>query len=264
MEEIRVVISGACGKMGKAIIKGIMKAEGFKIVGAVDICDIGRDLGDLVGSRPIGIKVTGSLQELLPGLEKPLVVIDFTHRDAARVNIPQALNHGASVVMGTTGLSQDDIRTFARLAEENGVGIMIAPNFSLGAVLMMKAAREISRYLNQAEIIEYHNDMKVDSPSGTAISTALGMKDNISKSNRDEKPARGADYGGIRIHSVRLNSLIAHQEVLFSGYGELLTIRHDSFSRESFLPGIIMAARMVGSWQGLKYGLDSIMEEDSR
>jgi len=261
---INTVIVGACGKMGKEVIRGFSQCNDIKIVGAVDVSGIGCDIGDLIQARPVGIQVSGDLGELLDRLERPVVVVDFTNKDAARKNVPIALNKGASVVLGTTGLSQADLEAFDGLARKSGVGMLIAPNFSFGAVLMMKMAREISRYLNQAEIIEYHNEKKLDSPSGTAIATARGMKENIvangSVNGVKEDGSRGADYNGIRIHSVRLKSLVAHQEVLFSGCGELLTIRHDSFSRESFIPGILMAVRKVYGWQGLKIGLESIMD----
>jgi len=264
MEKIRVVVTGACGKMGKEVIAGVRSCSDMELVGAVDICNQGKDIGVLNGCLPLGIPVTENLDKLLAALAKPVVLIDFTVKEAARKNIPVALKNGVHVVMGTTGFSQEELAEFGKLAEENNVGLFVAPNFSLGAVLMMKAASEIARYLDQVEIIEYHNDKKVDSPSGTAITTARGIKENMTAPGRTdgvkEDQARGADYEGIRIHSVRLKSLVAHQEVLFSGCGELLTIRHDSFARVSFIPGILMAVRKVSQWSGMKYGLETIME----
>lgn len=264
MEKIRVVVTGACGKMGKEVIAGVRRCPDMELVGAVDICNQGIDIGVLYGGMPLGVPVTENLDKLLASLAKPVVLIDFTFKEAARKNIPVALKNGVHVVMGTTGLSQEELAEFGQLAEENNVGLFVAPNFSLGAVLMMKAAREIARYLDQVEIIEYHNEKKVDNPSGTAIATARGIKENTTATGCidgvKENGARGADYEGIRIHSVRLKSLVAHQEVLFSGCGELLTIRHDSFARESFIPGILMAVRKVSQWSGMKYGLETIME----
>ena len=250
--------------MGKEIIKGLSQYEDITIVGAVDVIGIGQDIGEMTGGKPAGIKVSPDLGQLLDELNGRPVVIDFTQRDAARKNIPVALSKRAYAVVGTTGLNNDDLAGFEKLALQHKTGIMVAPNFSLGAVLMMKTAKEIARYLNQAEIIEYHNDKKVDAPSGTAIATARGMKESIASAGpaagSPGNGARGADYDGIRIHSVRLKSLVAHQEVLFAGHGEMLTIRHDSFSRESFIPGIVLAVRKVHSWEGLKFGLDTIME----
>ena len=261
-----MVITGACGKVGREMIKGISNCEDMTVVGAVDVIDIGKDIGEIMGGKATGVLVSSSLESLLAGLDKKknLVLVDFTFKAAAEVNIPKALENGLNVVMGTTGFSLEELAGFEKLAEKNGVGMLFAPNFSLGAVLMMKTAREISRYYNQAEIIEYHNDKKLDSPSGTAIATARGIKENASNcqysKDSDESKARGAEYDGVRIHSVRLKSLVAHQEVIFSGCGELLTIRHDSFSRESFVPGVLMAVRKVSQWKGLKFGLETIMD----
>lgn len=266
MDKFNVIVTGACGKVGKEMVKGIKSCDDMNIVGAVDVAGIGQDIGEVIGGKPIGVFVSDSLDQVLKSLpiDKNTIVVDFTFKEAAKKNVPIALNNGANVVMGTTGFNQEELSTFGKLADENRVGLLVAPNFSLGAVLMMKVSREISRYLNQAEIIEYHNDKKVDSPSGTAIATARGIKDNTVAcgcvDGVKENGARGAEYDGIRIHSVRLKSLVAHQEVLFSGCGELLTIRHDSFSRESFVPGVLMAIRRVSQWTGLKFGLETIME----
>ncbi len=266
MQKFNIVVTGACGKVGKEMVKGILDTKDMKIAGAVDVSNIGLDIGEIVGCKSLGVTITNDLPALIKDLsaKAQTIVVDFTFKDAARINVPLALKNGAHVVMGTTGLTSDELTSFADLAEKNNLGIFVAPNFSLGAVLMMKAARDISRYMKQAEIIEYHNDKKVDSPSGTAIATAHGMKENASScgciGNEKENSARGAEYDGIRIHSVRLKSLVAHQEVLFSGCGELLTIRHDSFSRESFVPGVLMAIRKVTSWKGIRIGLETIMD----
>ncbi|MDD2432784.1 MAG: 4-hydroxy-tetrahydrodipicolinate reductase, partial [Clostridia bacterium] len=199
---------------------------------------------------------------------KPEIVIDFTHKKAAQKNIPFILKKSIAVVAGTTGFNEEDLVEFDRLAKQNNTAMFLAPNFSLAAVLMMKFAQEASQYYQQGEIIEYHNDKKIDSPSGTAIATARKMTHNfcgeeIGEQNLSESSCRGGDFGGVKIHSVRLKSMVAHQEVLFAGTGELLTIRHDSFSRESFLPGILMAVRKVQSWQGLKVGLEEILDLDN-
>ena len=263
MTVLNVVVVGACGKMGKEVLKGFLASGDIKIAGAIDVNGIGQDVGEIIGVGATGVKVTDNITALLGSVTKPCVVIDFTIKAAAIKNIPIALGSGASVVVGTTGFTQQEMDGFDTIARQNKVGILIAPNFSLGAVLMMKCAKDISRYLKQVEIIEYHNDKKVDSPSGTAIATTLAMKDNLSLQQDgviNENNCRGGDFNGVRVHSVRLKSMVAHQEVLFAGEGELLTIRHDSFSRESFIPGVLMAVRKIGSWQGLKYGLDLILD----
>ena len=263
MTVLNAVVIGACGKMGREVLKGLLASGDINIAGAVDVTRIGTDIGELIGVSTTGIKVTDNLALLLGSITKPCVVIDFTLKAAAVKNIPIALENGASVVVGTTGFSEQETAQFDVLARQNQVGILIAPNFSLGAVLMMKCAKDISRYLKQVEIIEYHNDKKVDSPSGTAIATTMAMKDNLSLQSwegRNDNNCRGGDFNGVRVHSVRLKSMVAHQEVLFAGEGELLTIRHDSFSRESFIPGILMAVRKIGAWHGLKFGLDLILD----
>jgi 4-hydroxy-tetrahydrodipicolinate reductase len=256
---------GASGKMGRQIIKGLSQYEDMQIVGAVDVNHVGSDAGVLAGIPPLGVAVSDNLAQVLEETS-PDVVIDFTFYEAARKNIPIALQHSVAVVAGTTGLSDEDLVGFARLAEQHNTSMFLAPNFSMGAVLMMKFAREAAKYYNQSEIIEYHNDRKVDSPSGTAIATARKMQreqqggNEAAQNKAADPPARGGDFYGTRIHSVRLLSLVAHQEVLFAGVGELLTIRHDSFSRESFIPGIALAVRKVPTWKGLKVGLEEILD----
>lgn len=260
-----VIVVGANGKMGREIIKGLGQHEDITIVGAVDISNVNTDIGELVFGKSTGVRITADLFDTLEKVDKHCIVIDFTRKESAQKNIPVALKKGIPVVVGTTGFTEEELAELDALATENKTGILVAPNFSLGAVLMMKYAGELSKYYQQAEIIEYHNDKKVDSPSGTSIATAKGMcyKDQACRADSDSHdPARcrGGEFNGVRIHSVRLQSLIAHQEVMFSGVGELLTIRHDSYSRESFIPGILLAVKKAGSWQGLKFGLDQILD----
>jgi 4-hydroxy-tetrahydrodipicolinate reductase len=264
MDRFKVAVTGASGKMGCAIIKGLSQFAEIQIVAAIDIQNIGKDAGELAGISSLGVQVTDKLEQVLKE-KKPEVVIDFTHKKAAQKNIPIILEKSIAVVAGTTGLNEEDLVEFDRLAKQNNTSMFLAPNFSLGAVLMMKFAREAGKYYTQGEIIEYHNDKKIDSPSGTAIATARNMTKGFSGGEAreqyvSESSCRGGDFGGVKIHSVRLKSLVAHQEVLFAGTGELLTIRHDSFARESFIPGILMAVRKVQSWQGLKVGLEEILE----
>ncbi len=265
--KIKVAVTGASGKMGCAIIKGLSQVADIEIVGAIDIQNIGKDAGELAGISFLGVQISDNIEQVIDEM-KPDVVIDFTHKKAAQQNIPLVLKKGVAVVAGTTGLEETDLVEFDRLAKEHNTSMFLAPNFSLGAVIMMKFAREAGKYFDQSEIIEYHNDKKVDSPSGTAIATARNITNDYStlevkEENTVADYCRGGDFGGIRIHSVRLKSLVAHQEVLFAGTGELLTIRHDSYSRESFIPGILMAVRKVQMWQGLKVGLEEILNLDN-
>lgn len=248
--------------MGREVSKGVLQSKDFELAGAVDTCGVGQDVGELLGRKGAGVKIVPDLAALLAEI-KADVVIDFSHKEAAAVNVPIALKTKTAVVMGTTGFTAAELQGFADLALQNKVGMFYAPNFSLGAVLMMKYARELARYFPQAEIIEYHNDKKKDAPSGTAIATAQGMREAAGTQeplvNKQAK-ARGEEFYGYQIHSVRLPSMIAHQEVIFAGTGEILSIRHDSFNRECFIPGVLLAARQVNSWQGLKIGLDNLLE----
>lgn len=262
MLALRTVVFGASGKMGSEVVKGIASTDDIQLVGAVDVKNIGKDIGEVIGINKLGVSITTNSPVELLETKKPDVVIDFSNRDAARRNLTEALKRGINIVIGTTGLTDNDLDEIDLLSKDMGVGAFFAPNFSLGAVLMMRYAKELARFYPQAQIIEYHHDRKVDSPSGTAIATARNMyiSDKIELTEKAViSPCLGGDYHGVRIHSVRLKSLTAHQEVLFAGEGELLTIRHDSFSRESFIPGILLAVRNVQQWKGLRIGLENLL-----
>lgn len=262
MKTLNTVVVGAYGKMGQEIIRGILQSPDLKLVGAVDVSGIGQEVGELLGVKETGVFISKDLATVLDQV-KVDVVIDFSRKDAATVNIPIALNKQVTVVMGTTGFTPAELDSLGDLAQKNQVGIFFAANFSLGAVLMMKYAREIAKFYPQAEILEFHNDKKIDSPSGTAIATARGMREaaGLKESSLDTAAAaRGEEFYGYQVHSIRLQSFVAHQEVIFSGIGELLTIRHDSYKRESFIPGVLLAVRKVENWKGLKIGLESILD----
>jgi 4-hydroxy-tetrahydrodipicolinate reductase len=179
-----------------------------------------------------------------PTYEGQEAAVDFTRPDAARANVEGCLAAGIACVVGTTGLTPDDLDAFDSRSRESGVACFVAPNFALGAVLMMRFAAEVGRHMPRAEIVELHDERKVDAPSGTAKATAAALP------------------GDVPIHSVRLPGLVAHQEVLLGGLGETLTIRHDSLSRESFMPGVVMAVRAVPGRPGLTLGLEPILFGD--
>jgi 4-hydroxy-tetrahydrodipicolinate reductase len=201
--------------------------------------------------------------------EAAQVIVDFTHPDVVMDNLSWCIDHGIHAVVGTTGFTDerfDLLRT--RLAEHDGVGVVIAPNFSIGAVLMMRFAEQAAAFYESAEIIELHHPGKADAPSGTAASTARRIAAARTAAaipappdaTRHELPgARGAQVDGIRVHGVRLRGLVAHQEVLFGAEGETLTIRHDSLDRVSFMPGVLAAIRAVSSKPGLTVGIESIL-----
>ena len=260
-----VIVNGACGRMGQAVLKAVQEADGLELVGAVDIKG-GADTGSLVGLPANGILVETDLEALL-ARKKPEVMVDFTRPDVVFGNVMTALAHKTSPVVGTTGLSDEQKAEIAKAAEANDTPAFIAPNFAIGAVLLMVMSRQAAKYMPDVEIIELHHDKKLDAPSGTAIQTAA-MIAEVRKAHKQGNPdefeklegARGADYEGIHIHSVRLPGYVAHQEVIFGGLGQTLTIRHDSMNRESFMPGVVLAAKKVRSLKGLTVGLDKLLD----
>lgn len=262
---VTVLVNGACGRMGQAVLKAVQEAEELQLVGAVDIHG-GADCGELVGLGKSGVLVETDLQDALTRL-KPEVMIDFTRPDVVFDNVMTALKAKVSPVVGTTGLSEEQKAEIKKLAEANATPAFIAPNFAIGAVLMMVMAKQAAKYMPEVEIIELHHDNKLDAPSGTAVQTAA-MIAEVRAAHKQGHPeeqekivgARGADYEGMHIHSVRLPGYVAHQEVIFGGLGQTLTIRHDSLNRESFMPGVVLAAQKVRGLKGLVVGLDKLLE----
>ncbi|MFZ7102561.1 MAG: 4-hydroxy-tetrahydrodipicolinate reductase [Peptococcaceae bacterium] len=264
MQKIKVGVMGACGKMGQEICKSVIDDNELELMVAFDVINQGMDMGILIGRPDTGVKIETNYHNLLA--QKPDVIIDFSNAQAVLNNVPQVIENGIDVVIGTTGLTNNEIEDLRLLAKENNTGIFIAPNFAIGAVLMMQFAKEAARYFPHVEIIEQHHDQKLDSPSGTAFKTLEEISQNrakVQQGNPQEyekiSGARGGDYEGIRVHSVRLPGLIAHQEVIFGGEGQILTIRHDSLSRASFMPGILLAVKKIHKTKGFIYGLDSIL-----
>ncbi|WP_326554806.1 4-hydroxy-tetrahydrodipicolinate reductase [Micromonospora sp. NBC_01813] len=245
---IRVGVLGARGRMGVEVCRAVDAADDLDLVASVDQGDWLSNAADAAAE----------------------VVVDFTNPDAVMDNLHWCIDQGINVVVGTSGFSDqrlEQVRSW--LSQQPQVGVVIAPNFGLGAVLMMQFAAKAARYFESVEIIEQHHPAKVDAPSGTAGHTArviaqaradagLGA---MPDATTDELPgARGADLDGIRVHSVRAAGLVAHQEVLFGTAGETLTIRHDSYDRASFMPGVLLAVRAVTRRPGLTVGLDSLLD----
>jgi 4-hydroxy-tetrahydrodipicolinate reductase len=243
---IRVLVNGAQGKMGQASIAAIQQTADLVLAGAH-----GRDQ-----SLPQGIQET-----------QADVVVDFTHPNSVFENTKAIIQAGARPVIGTTGLTQQQVQELQKLCADQKLGGVIAPNFSLGVILMMRLSQECARYFPHVEIIEMHHNKKVDSPSGTAIRTAqLIMEAKTAASSSSEVKemqtlpgARGARYQDIPIHSVRLPGLLAHQEVIFGDLGQTLTIREDTTSREAYMPGVCLACRKVMSLDHLVFGLENIL-----
>lgn len=264
---IKVAIAGARGRMGIEAVKAITDAVDMEIVAVLDHKYDGLYLhGTEVNEERGGIPVYTSFGHL-NSETKPDVLLELTNPEAVYQNMYDAISNGVRPVVGTSGLSVDNIGELTRLAKERRVGGIIAPNFSVGAVLMMKFSAMAAKYLGDIEIIESHHDQKVDAPSGTALKTVemiMDVRESHRQGHPDEKEqmagARGADIDGMKIHSVRLPGLLAHQEVLLGSKGELLTIRHDSFDRSCFMPGVLMSIRDVMERDNLIYGLENIIE----
>jgi len=259
---INVIVTGAVGKMGKEVCKAVLEDPQTELYGAVDISEVGKDIGELLGRSPVGAKVS-SLKNALAGGEAN-VLVDFTYAAVLMDNIRMAAKNGVHMVIGTTGLTEDNKAEIKKLCAENNVNAIIAANFAIGAVLMMKFAEMGARYMNRAEIIELHHDQKRDAPSGTAMQTAKLIAPKIKgpkvESEEILEGSLGGRYENVRIHSVRLPGFVAHQEVIFGGVGQSLTIRHDSIDRTSFMPGVLMAVKAVSEYPGVTIGLDKIMD----
>ncbi|MGI6082011.1 MAG: 4-hydroxy-tetrahydrodipicolinate reductase [Limnochordia bacterium] len=263
---LRVLVSGAGGKMGREVVKAVHGAPDMELVGAVDPGYEGESVAALAGIEGISLSVHADLGQAL-ATRRPDAVVDFTAPKAVMANARIVLGAGVDLVIGTTGLSSDDLLELDERARSRDLGVVHAPNFALGAVLMMRFAREAARFFQDVEIIELHHDQKKDAPSGTAIKTAEMICEawqgergrNAAVSEELVDGARGGDFQGIHIHSVRLPGLVAHQEVLFGGLGQTLSIRHDSMSRESFMPGVLLALSRVGNIRGLVYGLEHLL-----
>lgn len=266
MTPIRVAIAGAKGRMGQETVKMVLDDDQFVLVRAIDRVLHGNDVGDVIGIGAIDVTFSNAIEDVLAG-DRPDVLVDLTTPQATKQNVRLALEYGVRPVVGTTGWTSEDIKEMDKLARELRVGAVIAPNFAIGAVLMMRFAKEAAKYMPHVEIIEMHHDEKLDAPSGTAVKTAELVSENrqeIKQGHPEEdeqmQGARGAYIDGFRIHSVRLPGLVAHQQVLFGGPGQTLTLRHDSINRESFMPGINLAIKKVMDLDQLVYGLEHLLD----
>lgn len=248
----RVGVIGAAGRMGREVAHAVVTDPDLELVALVDPSHAGLEIE--------GGDVVASLEALIDGHAE--VAVEFTRPEAAPANIAWCIKHGLHVVTGTTGFDPDPA-----WGAQDAVGVLIAPNFAIGAVLMQRFAEQAVRYLANAEIIELHHQDKPDSPSGTAMATARRMaasRGDVSAERGEERVpgARGADVDGIRVHSIRLPGLVAHQEVILGAQGQTLRIRHDSTDWTSFMPGVLMAVKAVAARPGLTVGLDELLEHE--
>lgn len=269
---IPVLVNGAAGKMGREVIKAVAQAPDLVLFGAIDRnpAFMGQDAGEVAGCDPLEVPITNEFEPMLAltSQERQLgVMVDFTHPDSVYDNIRAAIAYGVRPVVGTTGLSPDKIQELAEFADKASTGCLMIPNFSIGMVLLQQAAIQASQYFDHVEILELHHNQKADAPSGTALQTAqllagLGKTYNPAVVAESEKlpGARGSvAEDGIRIHSVRLPGLIAHQEVIFGAPGEIYTLRHDTSDRACYMPGVLLAIRKVIELKSLVYGLEKIL-----
>lgn len=263
---IKVAVSGAAGRMGREVVKTVCAQSDMQLVGAIDRERAGEDSGMVSGIAANGVPIQDRPAEALDQI-RPDVLVDFTIASASAHIAQMAIKRGVRAIIGTSGLSAQERSAIRQEAEQQGVAALLVPNFAIGAVLMMKFAEQAARYFPNFEIIELHHDKKLDAPSGTASRTAEHLsrcRTEKARSFAREKVTidgvRGGELAGVKIHSVRLPGLVAHQEVLFGGEGELLTIRHDSLDRASFMPGVLLAIRGVGGLRGLVVGLENLLE----
>lgn len=231
---MRVLVAGSAGKMGQEVVRMVRSTPEFQLVGGVD--PAGRPLGE----EPVFRDLAAALLNVAPD-----VVVDFTTPEAVQTNMELCLQAGVPMVVGTTGFTAADLERWRVRGREAGWRAIIAPNFAVGAILMMKFAREAAQFIQHVEIIEYHHAQKQDAPSGTALRTAQQLEEILGRP--------------VPIHSVRLPGLVAHQEVIFGLHGQTLTIRHDSTSRESFMPGVKLAIESIRRVEGVVVGLEHLL-----
>lgn len=264
--QIKVVVAGASGRMGREVVKMVLADSELQLVAAVNRVAKSTDAGSMVGMEPCGVMLSDNLEQAFKEM-KPDVLVDFTRPEVAKENIKLAISYGVRPVMGTSGFTDKETESLDKLCRDQAIGGLIAPNFSIGAILMMRFAAQAAKYFPHLEIIEYHGDQKLDAPSGTAVKTAELIAQNreeIRQGNPNEEEmlegARGAYYNGFRIHSVRLPGVFAQQEVVMAANGQSLKIRHDSYERASYMPGVNLSIKKVMTYEGLIYGFDHFIE----
>ena len=267
---VRVGVLGAGGRMGQAVCRAVSEDPELALVAAVDPRLAGIDLRQVIGGDAEGVQMGASLDELQrTGAE---VAVDFTVATSAVSNMRWCAEHEVHGVVGTTGISPEDVAALSSAFTRSRANCVVAPNFAIGAVLMMRFCALAAPYMTGVEIIELHHDAKVDAPSGTSLRTAQLMDEARTAAGTGPWPPDptskvvlagtrgGREPGGVTIHSVRLPGLLAHQEVVFGSSGQILTIRHDSFDRTSFMPGVLLAVKEVARRPGLTVGLEALLE----
>ncbi|MFG6118437.1 MULTISPECIES: 4-hydroxy-tetrahydrodipicolinate reductase [Thalassobacillus] len=266
MNNIKVIVAGPRGKMGSAALRMIDRSDNLQLAACVDRKYGGSQIKDIEGLPAFEAKIYEDPEVCLNEVEAD-VFIDLTTPEYGYKHTKLSLEHGVRPVVGTTGFTKDQLEELTEMAERKQLGAVIAPNFAIGAVLMMQFSKWAAKHFPDVEIIERHHDQKLDAPSGTAVKTAELIQEEREAKQQghpDEKEtmegARGADSEGLKIHSVRLPGLVAHQEVMFGGLGETLTIKHDSINRDSFMTGVKLSVERVMEMDVLAYGLENLLD----
>jgi 4-hydroxy-tetrahydrodipicolinate reductase len=262
---IRVGVIGACGRMGQTLCRAVAESGDMRLAAAIDLTRVGQSIGPIIGHPKLDVPITDELDRLLEADVE--VAVDFTRPDVVMDNVRWCLEHAINLVVGTTGITEENLEEIRRMIDggDGEPNVVVAPNFALGAVLMQRFGAIAVRFFPAVEIVEMHHEGKADAPSGTALSTARRLVEERKAAHRgpDEESVegvRGGDLEGVRVHSVRLPGLVAHQEIIFGGQGQTLTIRHDSVDRSSFTPGVLMAIRAISTRPGLTIGLEPLLD----
>lgn len=269
---VPVVVAGALGRMGAQVVRAVAGAADMTLAAVIDTSTEhqGNDIGDVLGLGRLDVPISDAFEPSLCHVSQEhrhAVMVDFTHPSVVYDHTRAAIAYGLHPVIGTTGLSPEQIQDLAVFSRKSSVSAAVIPNFSVGMVLLQKAAAAAARFYDHAELIELHHDGKADAPSGTCIKTAewleeLGKSYNPARVKEHESLAgcRGGQRpSGLRLHSLRLPGLVAHQEVIFGAPGETLTLRHDTIDRSAYMPGVLLAVRKVSTWDGLVYGLEHLL-----
>lgn len=262
----KIAMFGICGKMGTRMAKELLKEKDMEVICGFDELNVEKDMGYVLGIGENNKKIFNRYEDVRN--LNPDLIIDFTNAEVASETITWALNEGIDIIVGTTGFKKDELVKIEERANKSGSKVFIVPNFSIGAVLMIKISQMIAKYFDGCEIIELHHDKKKDAPSGTSIFTAqqisqtkefnsVRLKDGETETVGD---SRGAFSDGIHIHSIRLPGFLAHQNVIFGTQGQTLSIKHDSIDRSSFYPGLLLAVRKINKMPNYTYGLDKILD----
>ncbi|MDA0265267.1 MAG: 4-hydroxy-tetrahydrodipicolinate reductase [Chloroflexi bacterium] len=259
MAAIKVVISGATGKMGVETVGAVNREDGLTLVGGTCATDRGASLATPAGDVPLSTDLASLLDQTQPD-----VLVDFTNATVAMEAASQAASRSVNVVMGASGFSEDQLQQLDAMAKDNGVGIIVAPNFALGAIVLKKLAEQAAPYFEYVDIVESHHEAKIDSPSGFALNLMRSLGENKQFArNQPEKEnlpnTRGGEYNGISVHSIRMPGKSAHHEVIFGAAGQTVSIRHDTLGRDCYMPGVVRCVRDVVTRKGLVIGLENVL-----